>query len=626
MCLSRAAVLLLLGVAFLGGARAAYDNFPLKSVNVATADATDGAIAFYKTLGDGCLGGAVEDAHPVHGLEASDGGLVYLGKAVNKRGKSEAFVVKMSATGSCLWFWHSGLNNKEDAALQAVQLPGGGDLLVVGFRDVGGVYRRSITKLELATGREVWTATDWGDTSGSHGAFETVELDGDALLLAGLRRNPSKAEFYFKSYGNAPGGRAFVMKLPVSAAASSSPPSSSDADWSVDVRIPNGVKHFDSVKAVRALPSSGVAALLFAEGGDVYDNAVVALNSNGAIAWGPVPLWAVAGEGTDMVVANDGAALYVTGHGEPGTSARLTKLRANNGAVVWSRYYRSVPMEYSVGYLNECWGVQATADGGAILACGTGLEDCSAFSGQEKRDCKAGREVVGDLRPDAWPRRAGLWQSLIVRTDGDGNLLWQRVDQHREDGAPPMGSPEWEVGGRQYPSSASEHVTKTVDGGFAFVQDELAGVGVLRLAPGSGAGSPPSGPDPGPSPGPGEPEGRCCEDLVEFGFVYGRDSAVCAAAKWDGVACAMRVSFDDALSTCKSVGARLCSLSELKAKEANGVGCGRLKKKHVWTEEACERSRGHGHIVARAKDGRKKRCMRSDRRKKAAMLCCASSC
>ena len=80
-------------LAFTARAAADYDNFPVKSVSLSSA----GVPSFYNINS-----GPVEDAHPVYGFEASDGGFVYCGKGLDSEVSSnaEAFVVKFSSTGA----------------------------------------------------------------------------------------------------------------------------------------------------------------------------------------------------------------------------------------------------------------------------------------------------------------------------------------------------------------------------------------------------------------------------------------------------------------------------------------------------------------------------------------------
>ena len=76
--MARRVGLLLLGAAAADGA---FDNFPVKSVNLASAD----AISFYKLHP-----ALVEDAHPVYGFEASSGGYIFCGKGLDSEGSSDA--------------------------------------------------------------------------------------------------------------------------------------------------------------------------------------------------------------------------------------------------------------------------------------------------------------------------------------------------------------------------------------------------------------------------------------------------------------------------------------------------------------------------------------------------------
>ena len=167
---------------------------------------------------------------------------------------------------------------------------------------------------------------------------------------------------------------------------------------------------------------------------------------------------------------------------------------ASDGSLVWSKAYGSCGVPNQCGHTfikNECWGLAATSDGGVVLACGTGIENCNGMSGAMRSDCDAdaGTPLLADTRAGAVARSAAVWQSLIVRTDADGNLQWMRTDQYRGSDDAPLGTSGW-----QQSSSASEYVAKCADGGLIFVNDEAGGVGVLKL--GSGGPPTPNGPPP----------------------------------------------------------------------------------------------------------------------------------
>ena len=72
-----------------------------------------------------------------------------------------------------------------------------------------------MSKLNVATGAEIWTMTDFGDSAGAHGAFEMINAksDGDHVILTGVKDKPNLDEMAFKSYGNVPNGKAFALRI-----------------------------------------------------------------------------------------------------------------------------------------------------------------------------------------------------------------------------------------------------------------------------------------------------------------------------------------------------------------------------------------------------------------------------
>ena len=476
---------LLVPVSFLvAPACGAYDNFPVKSVNMNAAQ----SIAFYKSHTAYQI--SLEDAHPVYGFEASDGGFVFCGKGMESETSSnfEAFAVKFSASGDYAWGWKSNVVGM-DAANACLQLPSNGDIIVVGHRLVGGVIKRSITKLSLTTGAEAWTSTDFGDSTGSHGAWEGIELcaAGTFAYVGGYTGKPDTSEMSFRSYGNS-GGTAALIKLPVSALTASTPPTSASATWSRawSTRM--------SAKAVRPLPNGEVAVMFFTDGDAAGATSVAKLSAaSGTAMWGPIDFGSTHGEGTDIQVSS--SAIFMTGHHDCDTSAggasglcgKLTKIRASDGSMAWTKAYSSCGIPNACGsYVikNECWGLTLEADGGTVISCGTGIENCNGMSGGMLTSCQANQPLTADARAGAVARAASVWQSFVIRTDADGNLLWQRTDQYREPSSPALGQSGWEA-----VSSASEYVAKCADGGLIFVNDEGAGIGVMKLnAPGSTTG------------------------------------------------------------------------------------------------------------------------------------------
>ena len=155
-------------------------------------------------------------------------------EADGARAKRRAFAIKLSSIGQLLWVWGSGAAGVHDAANAVMQLPAGGDLIVAGYRIVSGIAQRSLTKLSLPTGNEIWTTTWPSAIANKHSAWEMVELtkDGAAVLLAGLQNRDYLGEFDFKSYGNVVGAHALVAKVPVAALRSTFSPSPTVTTWS----------------------------------------------------------------------------------------------------------------------------------------------------------------------------------------------------------------------------------------------------------------------------------------------------------------------------------------------------------------------------------------------------------
>ena len=106
----------------------------------------------------------------------------------------------------------------------------------------------------------------------------------------------------------------------------------------------------------------------------------------------------------DMDLTKDGGYI-LTGHTTSlpsvGWDAYLVKVD-RNGEKVWDRSFGE-PLDGDPRKIyDECYGVRSTPDGGYIISCGTGIEP----------------EPYKD--PSYW----GDWKIFVVKTDQDGNFLW----------------------------------------------------------------------------------------------------------------------------------------------------------------------------------------------------------
>lgn len=232
-------------------------TYPVKSINL---DAALNPQSFSAYGGEELSVGRTTDVHAFHGIQTSSGSSVLVGKGGESESSAntDAFAVSLSSTGAKQWGWGSNKSGS-DAANSVAELSSG-DLLVAGWRTVGSVGKRSITKIS-SSGTEFYTATDFGDSSSSNGAYEMIVVDSADVYLAGLNKKATLDEMAFKSYGNVPGGTAIVQKMPTSAFGSSAP-TSSDVTWSREF------SGYFTAKTVVPIGADKVAVQLFGGGGE----------------------------------------------------------------------------------------------------------------------------------------------------------------------------------------------------------------------------------------------------------------------------------------------------------------------------------------------------------------------
>ena len=487
---------------FVTTVRADADTYPIKSVNLLGAMQPD----WYKAFGLSDLIPGLEEGHPVHGVQTSDGGFLITGKGTRTGGSiSTSWALKTSSAGTSEWGWMSA-HLTSNAANAVAELPAsaGGGVLIAGYvmTSATSTAYRSLTKLHLATGAQMWeTTTSFGDAAGSSGAWEMVTIASDGVVLAGLSGyncQPSCAdEMLFKSYGNSYGGSATIMKLPFATVSSSTAaPTTAQAasGWSVS---PTG---FTTSKSARPTPDGNLAVLMLNVGTSATALAKLA-SADGSIIWGPTTLAASIGEGTSIALSADGniamSGLSSTVGRWPGSTvvvARLSLINGASGALLWTQSFDVGGLDSlaAVGIpeivRHECWGAVAMpSNGGYALICGTGIEPGACANANLPASvvtsCNNG---IGDNRVGAVARAPDMWQSMVVMTDTSGNRMWQRVDSYREPGSSaPLGS---------FGGSAGEWGILTSSGGIVVVQDDPAAgsLGLMNLL----ASAPPPPPRP----------------------------------------------------------------------------------------------------------------------------------
>eukprot|EP00746_Dinoflagellata_sp_MGD_P140234 gnl/MRDRNA2_/MRDRNA2_73520_c0_seq1.p1 gnl/MRDRNA2_/MRDRNA2_73520_c0~~gnl/MRDRNA2_/MRDRNA2_73520_c0_seq1.p1 ORF type:complete len:550 (+),score=59.68 gnl/MRDRNA2_/MRDRNA2_73520_c0_seq1:133-1782(+) len=467
-------------------------TFAEKSLNLEDAS----AMVSYSHTPVNSMGCDVEDAHPVEGIQLESGGYFLVGKAKEGPGNKpmEAFAVMFNSTGHMKCCWQSN-HSGYDVANSIVQLPTDGEeVIVAGYRQISGVSKRCLTKLNSTTCAEIWTSCDFGDTTASNGAIESVIVvtdieigevcDGDyeeaGLMMAGFSGNPYSDGYNFKSYGNTEGGVATATLIPLCKLDVTTAPTISA------IAATMTFTGYDSIKAVRQVGTS--VALLLAKAQQSPSVVRISALLTGLPEWGPIQYSSIH-EGTDMRFSSSEEWLVVVGHNNY-QSGRVYKgalmtISAETGELVSNTTFSGADPARPQSIRTECWSVAAMPDDKFIACCGVGAEGdgCSKVENDaERADCFAGK---ADTRTTAAYTPAitispGLWQSLILSTDDELTPEWMRVDIPKMPGDQAnIGDSGWEA-----TSAACEWIIPSIDGdgSFATVNDELNGAGLVKYA------------------------------------------------------------------------------------------------------------------------------------------------
>jgi outer membrane protein assembly factor BamB len=427
-------------------------------------DAPD--ILLYAALSEGCCG---EDPHPVHGTESEAGSYVLCGKSIDAEGNADGFLVKIdtsSLSGTVFleegsenrysWSTTFGSTGNFDAANGVAALDSA--IFMAGVTTVSGRPQRALHKYDMETGELLWSTTFDAPPTGLESAFESIAVTsgGGAVAVGFVNGEPDGIEG-FKSYGNPISGQANVMFFSAELLASSDAPES-----------PTWEKTYDlgSIRAIRPVGDDGFVVVAAQ---DESNYVVVRLDSEGDEQWRTELV--DHGEATDIAVLANEESFVISGHKDVngGIDGSVTKLDAT-GAKQWGKTYGDPAggMKEFAGLsggnpkliFDECWGIQPTDDGGAVVACGTGIEGCDEVAG----DISVQTECLLDPRVK--------WRSLVFEIDNDGRQVWYRTDSYYFPDEPGTGA-----------ATASEFVIKATNGQLTSVMDQDFGIGLLVLEP-----------------------------------------------------------------------------------------------------------------------------------------------
>ena len=434
------------------------------------------SILFQVTTSE-CCGGEESDPHAVHGLETDDQAFILSGKSFDRNGARDGFVVRFTdfreeegilwllpeEDQSYDWVYRFGSEGRDDGVNAVAQIKD--SLFVAGYHaDKKGLIHSYLARLRISDGAEIWRAIFPASKRGKESAFEFVQSTSDnGLVLSGVTNAAKGSLEGFKSYGNPATGTAFVMYFEESQLMNEDPPA--NPVWMTEIR---GNLSGKTVKEVEGEDAYVVAS---STNDDKHTASVIKIDKTGEKRWSKV--YPSHGEITDIAVSYfDGEVdgYFLAGHVD-GTAGALdgsvTKL-SKDGSIIWSEQYGNPILGKGIfagigkkndGFIfDECWGIDSTSDGGAIMACGTGTH-CDEFQDNE--------QLFAQCTAD--PRE--IWRSLLIKVNQEGKIVWYKTDSFIEEDDD------------RIPNTASEYVFITKDGRIASVLDLDFGFGLQILKP-----------------------------------------------------------------------------------------------------------------------------------------------
>ena len=432
----------------------------------------------YAVMDGSCCGGEEADPHAVHGIEILNNGFILSGKSIDKEGTEDGFMIKLpnnmpnerlylhaDEEYNFDWSFTFGSPGNRDGANSAASIFD--SVFVAGYSENdNGVINGYLAKVNLQDGKLKWEKSFESMSKNKSTAFESILITSDqGLILSGVTNSHKDSFEGFKSYGNPQSGETLVMYFDKETLISDNPPKK--PSWEI---ILKNSRSGITIKEITEDNSFAIATKTNNEEGIAK---IIKIDSRGKVVWSKK--YPNFGEITDIDISSlsgreDG--IFISGHKHDdfgGIDGSIGKVSLD-GKLIWNfsfgnpvggkNKFSEIKNKNEKMVLDECWGISAISDGGAVMACGTGIEECEMF----ENDNKLYKQCSNDPRT--------TWRSLLIRVDKDGKQLWQHVDSF----VFPDEEDEFDV-----PSTASEYVFITSDNHIASVVDLGFGIGLQIL-------------------------------------------------------------------------------------------------------------------------------------------------
>jgi hypothetical protein len=354
-------------------------------------------------------------------------------------------IIKADADGDEQWQKIIGTTNQHDWANISAEVADG--YIVAGALSDSGDQERGIVKLDF-DGNIV---SGWPKTYHADGvdAIRGIDITSDGSIVATGYVSGSRSGYLFICDS----GKGSIMKT--------------DADGKLqwDKILPSTM-HGMRVQEVAGGFAIGGNQWIRSDGNDHQNVVLVLTDSKGNEKFSET----YGGDGDDQVfdfaVTTDGGYIF-GGHsrspsyGTVNWDFFLLKVGSDKKEQ-WHRTFGQ-PRGYDAKYIHdESYGVKQTRDGGYVMVGGTGDEYRYSESGH----------------PGG---RSDLWRAYVVKTDADGNLMWEGLYGELEG------------------NNAGEYINLTSDGGYiVFTDSDTAGsmgsnnFGLMKIAPDTPHTTPPT--------------------------------------------------------------------------------------------------------------------------------------
>ncbi len=405
-------------------------------------------------------------------------GFILSGKSLDYKNSEEGFVIKFpynlpnnriflspEEENSFEWVYQFGSPGKRDGANGAASIYD--SVFVAGYlENDNGIINGYLAKVNLQDGKLKWEKSFESINKNKSTAFESILITSNqGLILSGVTNSHKDSFEGFKSYGNPQSGETLVMFFDKESLISDNPPTK--PSWEIIL------KNSRSGITIKEINEDNSFAIATKTNNEESNANIIKIDSRGKVLWSKK--YPNFGEITDIDISSfngreDG--IFISGHKHDnfgGIDGSIAKVSLD-GKLIWNytfgnpkggkNKFSEIKNKNEKMVLDECWGISAIPDGGAVMACGTGIEECEMF----KNDSKLYEQCSNDPRT--------TWRSLLIRVDKNGKQLWQHVDSFVFPG---------EENEFDAPSTASEYVFITSDNHIASVVDLGFGIGLQVL-------------------------------------------------------------------------------------------------------------------------------------------------